>query len=171
MPGLMDEVKKKINRPVSDLPLSDETEILVQRGPLVQRPQPGGVGQAGLRSRGHESERRRGAFSTGRPDLPQLRPRRRAQRRLLQMPELRGEFGMFVAFVQPVIRGLRVKAAEGRRSARTLARYLTTLEWREAFWSAPASSGAFGNSAPSSRRRKYQRRYSRSNIEEFVHMP
>jgi len=30
MPGLMEEVKKKVNRPVSDLPLSDETDILLQ---------------------------------------------------------------------------------------------------------------------------------------------
>jgi ribonucleoside-diphosphate reductase alpha chain len=30
MPGLMDEVKKKVNRPVSDLPLSEDTDILVQ---------------------------------------------------------------------------------------------------------------------------------------------
>ncbi len=30
MPGLMDEVKKKINRPVPDLPLSDDTDILLQ---------------------------------------------------------------------------------------------------------------------------------------------
>ena len=32
MPGLMDEVKKKINRPVSDLPLSDDADILVHPG-------------------------------------------------------------------------------------------------------------------------------------------
>ncbi|MGA2175394.1 MAG: vitamin B12-dependent ribonucleotide reductase [Verrucomicrobiota bacterium] len=32
MPGLMDEVKKKINRPVPDLPLSDDTDILLQPG-------------------------------------------------------------------------------------------------------------------------------------------
>jgi ribonucleoside-diphosphate reductase alpha chain len=30
MPGLMDELKKKINRPVPDLPVSDDTEILLQ---------------------------------------------------------------------------------------------------------------------------------------------
>jgi ribonucleoside-diphosphate reductase alpha chain len=29
MPGLMEEVKKKINRPVPDLPLSEDTDILV----------------------------------------------------------------------------------------------------------------------------------------------
>jgi ribonucleoside-diphosphate reductase alpha chain len=33
MPGLLEEVKKKINRPVSDLPLSDDTEILVHSAP------------------------------------------------------------------------------------------------------------------------------------------
>ncbi len=30
MPGLLEEVKKKINRPVPDLPLSEDTDILVQ---------------------------------------------------------------------------------------------------------------------------------------------
>ena len=30
MPGLMEEVKKKINRPVPDLPIADETDILIQ---------------------------------------------------------------------------------------------------------------------------------------------
>jgi ribonucleoside-diphosphate reductase alpha chain len=30
MPGLLEEVKKKINRPVPDLPLSDDTDILLQ---------------------------------------------------------------------------------------------------------------------------------------------
>jgi len=30
MPGLAEEVKKKVNRPVSDLPLADETEILLK---------------------------------------------------------------------------------------------------------------------------------------------
>ncbi|HZM05123.1 MAG TPA: vitamin B12-dependent ribonucleotide reductase, partial [Candidatus Saccharimonadales bacterium] len=30
MPGLLEEVKKKINRPVPDLPLSDDTDIMVQ---------------------------------------------------------------------------------------------------------------------------------------------
>ena len=28
MPGLLEEIKKKINKPVSDLPLSDDTEML-----------------------------------------------------------------------------------------------------------------------------------------------
>jgi ribonucleoside-diphosphate reductase alpha chain len=35
MPGLMDEVKKKVNRPVSDLPLSDDTDILIQATPAA----------------------------------------------------------------------------------------------------------------------------------------
>jgi ribonucleoside-diphosphate reductase alpha chain len=30
LPGLIDEAKKKINRPVPDLPLSDDTDILLQ---------------------------------------------------------------------------------------------------------------------------------------------
>jgi ribonucleoside-diphosphate reductase alpha chain len=30
MPGLLEEVKKKINRPVPDLPLSEETEIVIR---------------------------------------------------------------------------------------------------------------------------------------------
>ena len=28
MPGLLEEVKKKVNRPVPDLPLSEDTEII-----------------------------------------------------------------------------------------------------------------------------------------------
>jgi ribonucleoside-diphosphate reductase alpha chain len=31
IPGLMDEIKKKVNRPVPELPLSDDTEILVAK--------------------------------------------------------------------------------------------------------------------------------------------
>jgi len=34
MPDLTEELKKKINRPVSDLPLSDDTDILVQATPV-----------------------------------------------------------------------------------------------------------------------------------------
>jgi ribonucleoside-diphosphate reductase alpha chain len=30
MPGLLDEIKKNVNRPVPELPISDETEILIQ---------------------------------------------------------------------------------------------------------------------------------------------
>ena len=102
MPGLMEEVKKKINRPVSDLPLSDDTDILLQSAPAPPGHGNGnGAGtantQARLRPRGYDVERQRRAFSTGRPDLSQLRPRRRPQRRLLQMPQLRGESGVFVA--------------------------------------------------------------------------
>jgi ribonucleoside-diphosphate reductase alpha chain len=33
IPGLIEEEKKKVNRPVSDLPLSDETDVLVQSAP------------------------------------------------------------------------------------------------------------------------------------------
>jgi ribonucleoside-diphosphate reductase alpha chain len=33
IPGLDDELKKKVNRPVPDLPLSDETDILIQATP------------------------------------------------------------------------------------------------------------------------------------------
>jgi ribonucleoside-diphosphate reductase alpha chain len=35
MPGLEEEIKKKVNRPVSDLPLSDDTDILIQATPGV----------------------------------------------------------------------------------------------------------------------------------------
>ncbi|HWD20530.1 MAG TPA: vitamin B12-dependent ribonucleotide reductase [Verrucomicrobiae bacterium] len=42
MPGLIEEVKKKINRPVSDLPLADDTEILIS----PKRPEGNGHGQA-----------------------------------------------------------------------------------------------------------------------------
>jgi len=36
MPGLMEEVKKKVNRPVPDLPLSDDTDILLPSAPAVE---------------------------------------------------------------------------------------------------------------------------------------
>jgi len=35
IPGLLEEEKKKVNRPVSDLPLSDDTEILIPSSPLA----------------------------------------------------------------------------------------------------------------------------------------
>jgi ribonucleoside-diphosphate reductase alpha chain len=34
LPGLMDEAKKKINRPVPDLALADDTDVLLQPNPL-----------------------------------------------------------------------------------------------------------------------------------------
>jgi ribonucleoside-diphosphate reductase alpha chain len=42
MPDMMEEIKKKMNRPVSDLPLSDDTEIVVQHA----RPTAPGNGHA-----------------------------------------------------------------------------------------------------------------------------
>ncbi len=36
MPGLLEEEKKKVNRPVPDLPLSDEADILVQSAPVTR---------------------------------------------------------------------------------------------------------------------------------------
>ena len=38
MPGLAEEVKKKVNRPVADLPLSDDTDVIVSPGAELQRP-------------------------------------------------------------------------------------------------------------------------------------
>jgi ribonucleoside-diphosphate reductase alpha chain len=35
MSGLEDEIKKKVNRPVPDLPLSDDTDILIQATPAA----------------------------------------------------------------------------------------------------------------------------------------
>jgi len=36
MPGLLEEVKKKVNRPVPELPLAEDTEILVQSASVVE---------------------------------------------------------------------------------------------------------------------------------------
>jgi hypothetical protein len=75
MPGLMEEVKKKINRPVPDLPLSDDTDILQSK----PRPPPLANGNGngnGTRRHAHgpanpacparvvSLERERGPFST-----------------------------------------------------------------------------------------------------------
>jgi ribonucleoside-diphosphate reductase alpha chain len=35
MPGLQEEIKKKVNRPVPDLPLADDTDILIQATPAT----------------------------------------------------------------------------------------------------------------------------------------
>jgi ribonucleoside-diphosphate reductase alpha chain len=48
MPGLLEEVKKKVNRPVPELlPLADDTEILVKQANAAPVPlQPGKTAQA-----------------------------------------------------------------------------------------------------------------------------
>ncbi len=77
MPGLAEEERKHVNRPVPDLPLSDDTEMV--RGPS---PAPGQTG-------GHGFLDRLLRQPTGRPHLPELRPCGRPQRRLFQVPQLR----------------------------------------------------------------------------------
>ncbi len=83
MPGLMEELKKKVNRPVPELPIAEENDVLeVKSG--------NGNGHHAPAERSvKSSERFRGALSAGRADVPELRPRGRAQRRVLQMSELR----------------------------------------------------------------------------------
>jgi ribonucleoside-diphosphate reductase alpha chain len=50
MPGLIDEVKKKINRPVSDLPLSDDTEVVLRSAGGTEK---NGTGNGNANGNGH----------------------------------------------------------------------------------------------------------------------
>jgi ribonucleoside-diphosphate reductase alpha chain len=43
MPGLIDEIKKNVNRPVPELPLSEETEILIRAKPVLGSSRGNGV--------------------------------------------------------------------------------------------------------------------------------
>jgi ribonucleoside-diphosphate reductase alpha chain len=52
MPDLMDELKKKINRPVPDLPVSEDTEILLQ-AERVAAASGGGNGNGNGHGNGH----------------------------------------------------------------------------------------------------------------------
>ena len=85
MPGLLEEEKKRVNRPVPELAMAEDTDVMDVKEP--------GNGKATIaspaRPHGEISERLHRALPAGRADVPELRPRRRAQRRLLQMPELR----------------------------------------------------------------------------------
>ena len=107
MPGLDQEVKKKINRPVSDLPVADDTDLRCRAG----------AGFGSQRRRRRQWQQRRtsprravradagpvkpepGPFPARRADVSQVRPRSRPQRRLLQMPQLRREPGMLVTLI------------------------------------------------------------------------
>ena len=91
MPGLEEELKKKVNRPVPDLALSDETDILISSRAWFGRQRTQRTRQSCDRAVSIAPERTARTFSKRRPDLPELRPRRRAQRRLLQVPKLRRE--------------------------------------------------------------------------------
>jgi ribonucleoside-diphosphate reductase alpha chain len=53
MPGLEDEIKKKVNRPVPDLPLSDDTDILIQATPAASDPSGHGNGNGNGNGNGH----------------------------------------------------------------------------------------------------------------------
>jgi ribonucleoside-diphosphate reductase alpha chain len=59
IPGLIEEEKKKVNRPVPDLPLSDETEILVQSAPA------GGGGNGHASGNGNGNGNGNGGTATG----------------------------------------------------------------------------------------------------------
>ena len=86
MPGLLEEEKKNVNRPVPDLPLSDDGDILIQ--PAARASEGNGHGHADRAATAggrilSPLSQQLVQFSKRRPHLPQLRPRRRAQRRLL----------------------------------------------------------------------------------------
>jgi ribonucleoside-diphosphate reductase alpha chain len=50
MPGLMDEIKKKVNRPVPELPLADDTEILLAKPTLSSNGGSNGHGSTRVRT-------------------------------------------------------------------------------------------------------------------------
>jgi len=87
-------LKKKINRPVPELPLSEDTDVLDLNSMA------GGNGhsrQGNMPLKDHQQPQRHGRpFPTRRAHLPELWPRCRAQRRLLQVPELRREPGLLI---------------------------------------------------------------------------
>ena len=88
-PGPCEEVRKKVNRPVPELAISEDTEIEERGSRSGQSPR--SISERALARHGENPERLRRPFPAGRAHLPELRPCRRAQRRLLQMPELRRE--------------------------------------------------------------------------------
>ena len=83
MPGLLEEIKKKVNRPVPELPMAEDNDVLeVKSG--------NGNGHHPPAERTVKNlERLRRALPAGRAHVPELRPRGRAQRRVLQVSELR----------------------------------------------------------------------------------
>ena len=80
IPGLVEEVKKKVNRPVPELPIADDNDVARHQSNSGNG---NGNGHRGLTAHLHDHQ------PAGRAHLPELRPRGRPQRRLLQMPELR----------------------------------------------------------------------------------
>ena len=82
MPGLLEEMKKKVNRPVPELPIcrGHRQSCEVARAPATATKR---------RARVNDAHDAMIANQQDAPTLPELRPHRRAQRRLLQMPELR----------------------------------------------------------------------------------
>ena len=99
IPGLQEELKKKINRPVSDLAVAEDNDFVDPRA--KQRSLM--AGKTGSRHTLADAPGPRtiktlsdsvAHFQQDAPDLSQLRPRRRSQWGLLQVLELRGEFGL-----------------------------------------------------------------------------
>ncbi len=115
MPGLLEEVKKKVNRPVPELPISDDdTTILVNTTTSVPGTAPtNGNGTNGPRSIQSLSDAI-AHFQQDAPTVPQLRARRRPQRRLLQMPELRRKPRMQLALhiLQAGVAGTKMPAPD-----------------------------------------------------------
>ena len=92
IPGLQEEVKKKVNRPVPELAIAEDTDILdVKSGQRRQWQGPSARQTRPRRADGKDSQRFGRALPTGCAHVPELRPRHRAQRRLLQVPQLRRE--------------------------------------------------------------------------------
>ncbi len=99
---LLEEVKKKVNRPVPELPLSEDTDVVDVKAAEWEWPQARADRFSGTRRENPQRFRR--PFPTGRAHLPKLRPRRRPQRRLLQVPQLRRKFGVQLrARIRPVL--------------------------------------------------------------------
>ena len=95
IPGLQEAEKKKVNRPVPELAIAEDTDILDA--------QPGNDGNGKGHARpplrpsragGEDPQRFRRPLPAGCAHLPELWPRHRPQRRLLQVPQLRREPGV-----------------------------------------------------------------------------
>ena len=95
IPGLQEAEKKKVNRPVPELAIAEDTDILEAEVRPAGKWQGPSTGPArSRRADGKDSQRFGRALSTGCAHVPQLRPRDGAQRRVLQVPQLRRKPGV-----------------------------------------------------------------------------